>query len=100
LYSFYVEELSRTGEGIMNVVIRELFKRRSLASALRRRPEFRPAARLHDQSGSWSPMSPHSAALRGGRGLLGLMERRNGGTTARPRALLIDRSSRPGTLGP
>jgi hypothetical protein len=51
LYSFYVEELSRTGEGIMNVVIRELFKRRSLASALRRRPEFRPAARLHDQSG-------------------------------------------------
>jgi amino acid transporter len=47
----YVEELARTREGIVNVVIPELFERRSLVSALRRTPEFRLAARLHEQPG-------------------------------------------------
>lgn len=51
--------------------------------------------------GGRPPSGGHTrGALRGGRGLLGLMERPDGGTTARPGALLIYRSSRPGTLGP
>jgi amino acid transporter len=44
----YVEQLSRSVEGMVNVVIPELFERRSLRSALRRTPQLLLAVRLHE----------------------------------------------------
>jgi|Tabmets5t2r1_1033131.scaffolds.fasta_scaffold00415_8 amino acid transporter len=47
----YVDELSGNVDGVVNVVLPELFERRSLASALRRTPEFWLAAQLHERPG-------------------------------------------------
>jgi amino acid transporter len=43
------KEIPPPAEGVVNVVIPELFERRSLASAMRRTPQFQLAARLHER---------------------------------------------------
>ena len=45
----YVEDFARTRNGLVNVLIPELFERRSLPSALRRTAAFRLAVRLREQ---------------------------------------------------
>lgn len=47
----HVDELTRSADGLVNVVIPELFERRTVGSALRRTPEFRLAAQLHERPG-------------------------------------------------